>query len=466
MSRYDHPEDHIRLNAPRLAEVQTSEVRSPARRDFLRNLGISAAVLPFVGNLSSLRAAESVGGVARKQRLIVLFSPDGVVPSTFWPDATGADFAFKDSLKPLQPFKDKTLILKGVYDKLRGDGDNHMRGMGCLLTGIELFAGNIQGGSDSPAGWASGISIDQEIKNFWQSNAATRTRFGSLEFGVMVPERADTWTRMSYAGPNQPVAPIDNPYQMFSKLYGQAKDQEALSSILDDLSDDLKRVSAKVSREDRRILDEHTSLVREMERELHGAPTALNHPVPVLEAGIKEENDNIPQISKQQIDLLVNAFAADFMRVATLQYTNSVGQARFKWLGIEQGQHDLSHEPDSNAEAQEKLTRITAWYAEQVAYLAKRLGETPEPGGQGSLLDNTLIVWTNELGQGNSHTLDNIPFVLLGGGWGLQMGRSLRYDKVPHNRLLLSLAHGAGHRLDKFGNPDLCGDGPLPNLTI
>src|SRR5829696_6713907 len=99
-----------------------------------------------------------------------------------------------------------------------GIGDGHMRGIGCLLTGIELFPGNIQGGSDTPAGWAKGISIDQEIKNFLQKDAATKTRFGSLELGVMVPERADTWTRWSYAGPNKPLAPIDDPYQTFNKL--------------------------------------------------------------------------------------------------------------------------------------------------------------------------------------------------------------------------------------------------------
>ena len=77
--------------------------------------------------------------------------------------------------------------------------------MGCLLTGIELFPGNIQGGSDTPAGWAKGHSIDQEIRTFLQSKPETRTRFGSLEFGVMVPDKADTWTRMVYAGPNKPL---------------------------------------------------------------------------------------------------------------------------------------------------------------------------------------------------------------------------------------------------------------------
>jgi hypothetical protein len=176
---------------------------------------------------------------------------------------------------------------------------------------------------------------------------------------------------------------------------------------------------------------------------------------------VKKDNDNIPRISKLQIDLMVNSFAGDFARVATLQYTNSVGQARMRWLDIQEGHHELSHEPDSNAKAMEKLTRINKWYCEQLAYLAKRLAETPEPGGDGSLLDNTLIVWTNELGKGSSHTLDNIPFVLVGGGLDFKMGRALKLPKVPHNRLLLALAHGFGHRIDKFGNPNFCGGGPL-----
>jgi hypothetical protein len=282
----------------------------------------------------------------------------------------------------------------------------------------------------------------------------------------MVPDHADTWTRMVYAGPNKPVAPIDDPYQMFGKLYGQLKDQETLKSVLDDLKQDLAKVRTQLSAEDRKILEEHTTLVREMEKEINAARTKdVGHPVPVIEPGIRQDNDNIPKISKLQIDLMVSSFLADSARVATLQYTNSVGQARFTWLGVQEGQHDLSHEPDNNKEAQEKLTKINEWYCTQVAYLAKRLSETKEPDGSGTLLDNTLIVWTNELGQGNSHTLDNIPFVLVGNGADFKMGRSLKYDNLPHNRLLMSLAHGFGHRIEKFGNSNFCGAGVLPNLT-
>ena len=432
------------------------------RRDFFRKLGIGAAATPFVLNLPSLGLADAP---SRKKRFVVVFSPNGIVPKAFWPDKQGEDYALKEILAPLEPFKKETLVLEGVCDKIRGDGDSHMRGIGCLLTGCELFPGNIQGGSHTPAGWSTGISIDQQIKHLLQQNPATRTRFGSLEFGAMVPDRADTWTRMVYAGANKPIAPIDDPYQMFQKLYGQMKDQETLRSVLDDVQEDLAKVGALASPSDRRLLDEHAALVREMEQELQAAEAAkAGHAVPTLEPGVKEENDNLPKICQMQVDLMVNSFVADFSRIATFQITNSVGQARMRWLGIDEGHHELSHKPDSDEPSQEKLIKINQWYCEQVAYLAKRLSETPEPNGEGSLLDNTTVIWTNELGKGNSHTLDNIPFVLVGGGLGFRMGRSLKLNNVPHNRLLLSIAEGMGQPLASFGNGDYCGDGPIGEL--
>ena len=165
------------------------------------------------------------------------------------------------------------------------------------------------------------------------------------------------------------------------------------------------------------------------------------------------------------MDLMVNSFAADFARIATFQITNSVGEPKMKWLGIEEGHHHLSHEPDTNEAAYEKLIRINTWYCEQVAYLAKRLAETPEPGGQGSMLDNTTLVWTNELGKGNSHTRDNIPFVMVGGGLGYKMGQALDFKKVSHNRLLLNFCEAMGYPEKSFGNPDFCAGGALTGLT-
>jgi hypothetical protein len=337
-----------------------------------------------------------------------------------------------------------------------------MRGMSCLLTGIELFPGNIMGGGGAPAGWASGPSVDQVLRTYLQANPRTKTRFGSLEIGVAVGNRADPWTRWSYAGANQPVAPISSPYELFDKLYGSMKEGENLGSVLDGLKDDIAKVAAAVDKGDRALLDQHATALRELERGLNESRTqeALKVPHPP-EPGVPLDNDSIPQITRLQTELLISAFQNDLARVSTFQFTNSVGGARMKWIGIEEGHHALSHDPDLNTGSVEKLTKINTWFAEQIAFLAKRLQETPEPDGKGNMLDNTTIVWTNELGKGNSHTHEDIPWVLIGGGLGFKTGRALKFKKEPHNRLLMSIAQGFGHPMKTFGNPSLCEGGAL-----
>ena len=226
----------------------------------------------------------------------------------------------------------------------------------------------------------------------------------------MVPDRADTWTRMVYAGPNKPIAPIDDPYQMFAKLYGRMKDQESLKSILDDLQDDLHKVGrSSASRTAGCWKSTRRSCARWSRSLQDDRRQDVGHAVPELEPGVKHENDNMPKISKMQIDLMVNSFAADFARVATLQFTNSVGGARMSWIGVTEGHHELSHNPDSDLKSQEKLTKINKWYCEQMAYLAKRLAETPEPGGGGSLLDNTTDRLDQRARQGQLAHLERHP---------------------------------------------------------
>ncbi|MFO1095281.1 MAG: DUF1552 domain-containing protein [Planctomycetaceae bacterium] len=257
----------------------------------------------------------------------------------------------------------------------------------------------------------------------------------------MVPDRADTWTRWVYSGPNKPVTPIDDPYQMFARLYGDTQDRGDVASVLDELQADLDQLRNSLSSEDRRLLDEQTTLVRELEQELR-ASVDVGHAVPPLEPGVREEEANMPQLARLQTELLVQSFLKDFTRVATFQFTSSVADTVMSWLGIEGRHHDMSHKPDDDVAVQEQLTKINHWYCEQFAYMAKRLAETPEPGGDGSLLDNTLLVWTNELGKGNTHTLENVPFVLVGGGAGVPDGT------IAHLwRAAQSVPDGTGARL-------------------
>jgi hypothetical protein len=217
------------------------------------------------------------------------------------------------------------MTLKGISNKIRGDGDGHMRGMSCLLTAIELNPGNIQGGSDRPAGWAKGIPSTRRSKTTCNRRKKRRPRFGSLELGVNVGNRADPWTRWTYAGNNQPVAPSNSPYDVFDKLYGQVKDRENLGSVLDEVSEDLKIVSSRLGKEEREMLEKHTAFVRQMETDLAAMDgQTLRFPAPKLEPGVELDNDGIPKVSEMQADLLVNAFANDLARV---------GDARVHQLG-------------------------------------------------------------------------------------------------------------------------------------
>ena len=436
------------------------------RRNFLKSLGLSAAAMPFLNGLPLFAEDRQKKNQAKKQRVVIMFSPNGVVQDSYWPQTQGDDFEIMPILEPLRSFKDRMLLVKGIANKVRGDGDSHMRGMSCLLTGAELNPGNIQGGSDTPAGWASSISIDQEIRNFCQSNEATKTRFGSIEFGVDVPNRADPWTRMCYAGSNRPIAPNSSPYSVFARMYGRSKNQELLRSVLDDVRGQLKHVAARVGADARVMLEEHQEFVHQMEGDLQqAAEQKLLVPEPELKDGVRIEGKNMPAISKMQIDLMVNGFANDMNRVATIQYSNSVGQARMPWIGVNEPHHQLSHDPDLKEDSQKKLVKINQWFAGQLNYLLEKLASTPDPGTDASLLDNTLVIWTNELGKGNSHTLQNIPMLMVGGAEGFKMGRYLTFDNEAHNRVWLQLAHAFGHRIEAFGKKEFCDKGPLKELA-
>jgi hypothetical protein len=426
------------------------------RRDFLRlatsAISTSYVSSAFIPGLSSLQPV-AVNNVPK--RLVIVFSPNGMVADGFWPEREGTDFDLTKVLTPLESFREKMLVVHGICNLVRGDGDSHMRGMSCLLTSNELFPGNIVGGSDSPAGWSRGISIDQEIKNWLQSNEATKTRFGSLEFGVRVPDEANPWTRMVYAGANEPIAPISNPYDMYSRIYGKLATKDTMLDVLNLVDRDFDSQNIDRDRRDAAMLMQHRKHVGKMKADLNSVDGKLNVPALKLPANVVDSDENMPELSKMQMDLLVNSFANDFNRIATLQYTKSVGNARMKWLDVKEGHHGLSHKPDKDKKAQESLTRINTWYAEQIAYLAKQLSETKEPGTDQSMLDNTLIIWTNELGHGNSHTLNNLPFVMVGGGFGFDMGRYVKVDRVSTDQVWRSVAHSMGHHLETFGSSKL-----------
>jgi hypothetical protein len=181
-----------------------------------------------------------------------------------------------------------------------------------------------------------------------------------------------------------------------------------------------------------------------------------------------------PAIGKLQTDLLVMALACDLTRVATLQWSASTNNKPYPFLSYDAGdgagpqpivgdEHVMGHQPDTDVTAWNKLRVIRRWYMEQFAYLLGKLDEIPE--GEGTMLDNTVVVLASEIAQGNTHSHTDAPFLLAGSAGGyFQTGRYLTYDAQPHNNLLVSLLNAMGVPATTFGDPNYC-TGALSGLT-
>lgn len=429
------------------------------RRRFLAGLGASTLALPLLPSLSFSNNPMF------PKRLIILFSANGTIYNQWRPDGSGRNFTMRRILEPLAPHKDDLLILDGLDNKVGGLGDAHQKGMANALTGARILAGDKfkGGGNAGKVGWGGGISVDQFLGNRLEG----KTRFKTLEFGVQT-RGPNIWSRMSYTGADKPVTPQDDPTKMFERLYGDPTEaqnaarmkriRQLRKSSLDHARRDLELVKQRVSARERMRLEGHLASIRSIERRIQGEEgNAMMCEAPDMDTRIDfNANDNFPAVGKLQMDMLVNAMSCDMTRVATLQFSRSVSQTQFNWIGISDKHHDMSHKGDDDNATQEKLIKINRWYAEQMAYLVQKLKDHKE--GDGTMLDNTVVVWVNELSKGNNHSRNNLPFVLAGNCGGFfKTGEYMQIDK-PHNHLLVSICQAMGFMdVNEFGVSDFKG---------
>jgi hypothetical protein len=413
---------------------------------------------------STLLPRSVLAGTAPPKRLVIVFSACGTIYPQWLPAGSGSSFTLNQILKPLAPYQKKLLILDGinVASAAFGPGDDHMKGMGHMLTGIELLSGTTQGGAGTPAGLAGGISIDQRIV----ADIGGATRFPSLEFGVMV-QNSDVWSRMIYSGANQPLPPMEDPVQAFARIFSSSTltpAQVAIlvqrrKSVLDYAQSSLSSLATRISSEDRVRIEQHQSSIAQIEKELLAKTAACSAPTvtPIDLTNIA----NYPAVAKSQMDLLVASLACDQTRISSLQFSHSVSDIPMPWLGIGTGHHTLSHTPDTDTVSQGYLVSINNWYATQFAYLLGQLEAVKEADGS-TLLDNCMVMWINELSKGNVHSHQPLPVVIAGGlGGAIKTGRILSFSpQQPHNNLLVTIANLMGVKITTFGNPAYC-TGPL-----
>jgi len=435
------------------------------RRGMLASLGAGLAATPLLPLFESESKAAD-GDIAR---VVLMFSPNGTIRPNWLPSGGTADFTFGPILAPLEPVRDQILVLDGVRYPGGGAGNNHMAGPSKFTSGTGLLAGDeFTGGGDASSGWGGGTSVDQ----VHAGEVGGETPFASLEFGVRVTG-SNPRHRLAYGGPNNPIPPESDPSAMFDRLFSEfGADQAELAqlraerrSVLDILNAQTSTIESRVSSADKLKMDAHLEGLREIEKrlDLDGA-TGEHCEVPEVSLpGDALATSAYPEVSALQLELLTMAFACDLTRAATFMWSGSTSGQSFPWLDINEGHHDLSHEGDGNGDAQSKLTQINTWYAEQFASFVQMLAAVPE--GDGTMLDNTIVLWGNELSKGNTHQVDPVPLVMAGGSnLGIEPGRFLQFDDgTLHNRVLVTILRALGHDVDTFGELD-GGSGALPGF--
>lgn len=433
------------------------------RRGFLKGLGATLAV-PFLPSL--LRMGEARAQNLRWPRRLVIFHTANGQPMRLWhPTGGETDFALSPVLAPLEPIRRKLLILGGLEMPATGGDNSHGCGTCTVLTGAELVGEA-----------AGGISVDQLAAE----RVGGETPLRSLELGVQTyPSMIG---HISYAGPSQGVPAELSARRAHERVFRAFQAPDAPppvpgldprhASVLDAVKADYARLNQRLSGADRVKLDAHLTQVRELERRLE---IMIPSPVTCRPSVSPPEVDayapgGFAQVGRLHMDLLVGALSCDRTRVASLMWQEGANGVTFDWLDppVRRPHHELSHtiiydgSPLYEHPEEQMLVDINRWFAKQFLYLCQSLDAIPE--GDGTLLDHTAVVWTNEISDGFYHNRQNMPFLIAGGGAHFRTGRYLRLDPQPHNALLVSLLHFMGlddvDHIGDFGSP-----GPLAGLV-
>lgn len=443
-----------------------------SRRAVLRGLGGLAIGLPLLDAMHG--SSAHADPLLMPKRLIIMYTPNGTIAGNFWPTGTETDFSLSPILQPLAAHQQDLLIVGGVdmLSSLSGPGDAHQKGTGQCLTATELLDGDFAGDGGASAGWAGGISLDQHVAN----QVGHATPFASLELGVTV-QGASVKSRISYRAAGQPLPPENSPYAAYQRLFGDSLgDPLAIErrtarrhAVLDAVADQHGRLRDRLGTEDREKLHNHLLGIETIRTRLDKSVIDFGGACQPLDQGEPLDFDkvaNMPIVGELQMDLLAMAMACDLTRVATLMWSNSAANHVLSFVdpSIVEGHHSLAHKGDEDLSKVEQNTKINTWYAQQLASLIDRLKAMPE--GDGTVFDNTVILWVNEQTKGNNHDRRDMPYLLAGNAGGhFNTGRFVWFDgDVGHNRLMVSLLHAMDIDEDEFGNPEY-GSGPLTGLT-
>ena len=423
------------------------------RRTVLRGLG-AALALPLLDGM--VPALSALGRTAARpvRRLGVVYVPNGIVMDQWTPATEGVGFELPAILRPLQPFRDHLTVVSGLSNK--GPDDIHETGATSFLTGVPPK--RTQG-----ARLGAGVSMDQVAAR----ETGRHTQLASLELALESGDDVGTCgggytcaytNTICWRSATTPLPMETNPRAVFERLLGDAGGTDPAArlarieqnrSLLDAVTDKLARLRRDLGPGDRRRLGEYLDAVRDIERRIEKAEAQVDEPLPDIAppAGVPGAFE---EHAKLMFDLQVLAYQTDLTRVVSFMVSREYSGRTYPEIGVPEAHHPTSHHQD-DPDKLAKLTRINTYHTTLLAYYLDRLQATPD--GDGTLLDHLALVYGGGLSDGNRHSSENLPILVIGGGAGrLRGGRHVQCsDPTPMSNLHVTLLDKLGVPVERFG---------------
>ncbi len=434
-----------------------------SRRQFLRGTGVALG-LPWLESISAFGspvAAKSKLPEAPR-RLAVMFIGNGVNPHHWGAEQTQDRMKLLKTLSPLEPLKDQLLVLKGLWNPTTVEGPGGHYPKMNLLSGLKV--------KQTTTDIEVGTTMDQVVA----SHVGKHTPLSSLVLGTEGPRYSTDSgftsiysAYISWSSPTTPAPKEIFPQQAFDQLFDDGSKRRRDKSVLDLVMQDAQALSGRLSRRDSQKLDEYLTSVRELEQRVAKAEklsqaeqSALTWQPTVKEPTMKRPDAGIPADPEEHmrimLDIIVLALQMDRTRVASMMLNNDLSGVIFPSLtGIRGGNHELSHHAN-DAERLGMYQRVNQHMVKLWGEALQKMAATNE--GERSLLDNSMVVFTSSLWDGNAHDSTQLPLLVAGGGGGtIRGGRLLDYSKDENRRLCrlhLALMDRMGLRMERFGDAE------------
>jgi Protein of unknown function (DUF1552) len=425
------------------------------RRSFLYGAG-TALALPF---LDAMVPALSAASPKVTPRLGFVYVSNGVIQNLWNPSATGIDFDLPSILKPLAPVRDQINVLSGLAHLQAdtfGDGTgDHPRASAVWLTGVHAFDRTKPGVEVRLATTADQLAAREIGKS---------SQIPSLEYNLDPPtqgacDSGDCFyvNTISWRNETTPNPAESHPRVIFERLFGDGgstaerlKRVKKTGSILDSVMSEIADLDKTLGKGDRSKLNEYLDSVREIEKRITNteARGAQNFELPERPTDIP---DTFDEHTKLMFDLQALAFRADLTRVFTMVMARELSSRTYPNIGVPEQHHPTSHHRN-DPELIAKKAKIDTYHVQLLTYFLEKLHSTPD--GEGTLLDQSLIMYGGGMGDGNLHRHFDLPCLLAGKlGGQFKTGRHLAYpDNTPMANLLLSVLDRVGVHLDKIGD--------------